>query len=71
LVYNHNLVKDYVECDYTHSSHNSLVSQKIVFIECMIIEGVYYVGIEIRRICVNVCMYQFCAGVGIHINLHI
>jgi len=28
LVYCHNLVKVYMECDYTHLNHNLLVSQK-------------------------------------------
>ncbi len=28
MVYNHNLMKVYVECDYTHLNHNLLISQK-------------------------------------------
>jgi hypothetical protein len=28
LAYSHNLIQVYMECDYTHLNHNSLVSQK-------------------------------------------
>ncbi len=41
LAYNHNLVKVYMECDYTHLNHNSIVSQKKVVTKGMIIQGVH------------------------------
>jgi hypothetical protein len=28
LAYNHNLVRVYMKCDYTHLNHNSLMPQK-------------------------------------------
>ncbi len=40
--YNHNLVRVYMECDYSHLNHNSLVSQKkYVITKGLIIRGVY------------------------------
>jgi hypothetical protein len=40
--YNHNLVRVYMECDYTCLNHNLLVSpkKKKVVVEIMIIKGV-------------------------------
>jgi hypothetical protein len=42
LAYSRNLERAYMECDYTHFNHNSLVSQKVVT-EGVIIKGVYYI----------------------------
>jgi hypothetical protein len=49
--YSHNLVKVYMECDYTHLNHNSLLSQKELVNKRVIIKGAYcsYVALDTRK----------------------
>ncbi len=73
LAFNHNLIKVYMECDYTQLNHNLLVSQKKVVTKGVIIKWVYCIYIVgfIIIIIISSTKYQRPVNMQTHPNFYL